>query len=119
MILFLLACDGGPVDTADTADTADSAGERAAAILALTGDGGAGGTVYGSFCSSCHGYGGEGDIGPAMAEVVPGAAREHLVDVVLNGWDGDENASRMSGMPTMADQDIADVVQYLIDTWGP
>jgi mono/diheme cytochrome c family protein len=117
MLLFLLACDGAAKDTADTSDTA--AVDRAPDILALTGDATAGADIYGGFCSSCHGYAGEGDIGPALTEVVPGATREHLVDVVLNGWDGDENASRMSGMKSLTDQNIADVVQYLMDTWGP
>lgn len=113
MLMFLLACDGATGDSADSAAEVD----RAPLVLALTGDVAAGGEIYSGFCVSCHGYAGEGDIGPAMTEVVPEATREHLVDVVLNGWDSDEQSSQMTGMPSLTDQNIADVVDYCMATW--
>ena len=115
LIALLLACP--PEEPKETGDTAPV--DRGPAILALTGDTTSGGNVFGGYCTSCHGYGGEGDIGPAMADVIPGATLEHLVDVVLNGWDSDEISSQMFGMPSLSDQEIADVTAYALATWGP
>lgn len=112
MLLLLLACDPADPDSAEPYD-------RTPDILALAGEATNGADIYSGFCTSCHGYSGEGDIGPAMTDVVPGATREHLVDVVLNGWDSSEQDSRMVGMSASltSDQAIADVVEYALVTW--
>lgn len=116
MLIFLLACDAAEPDSGDTGAVYD----RSPDVLTLTGDAANGESVFGGFCTSCHGYSGGGDIGPALADVVPGKTREHLVDVVLNGWDDSAQSSRMSGLSASitSDQAVADVVEYMLVTWA-
>lgn len=114
MLFFFLACEAQAPDSGGTGEVYD----RSPDILALVGDTAAGADIFSGFCSSCHGYSGEGDIGPALSDTVPSATREHLVDVVLNGWDSSAQSSRMSGMPSLTDQDIANVVDYAQLTWS-
>ncbi len=84
--------------------------DRVDDILALDGDAAAGDAVYAAECSACHGAAGEGGSGPAMSEVAGEGAAE-IVEVVLNG-DGD-----MPAFPEIPDQDIADLVAYILDTY--
>jgi len=85
--------------------------DRAEAILALESDSLAGADVYDVECSVCHGLRGEGASGPTMAAAVEPHDRASLVDVLLEGV-GD-----MPSFEELPDQDIADVVTYLDETW--
>jgi mono/diheme cytochrome c family protein len=91
--------------------TAEGGEGRAEAILALEGDAVAGADVYDAECSLCHGLNGEGASGPTMAAAVEPHDRASLVDVLLQG------AGDMPSFEELPDQDVADVVTYLEDTW--
>jgi len=75
----------------------------------LTGDPAAGANVYAANCASCHGVNGEGGTGPALA----GEAEEtaELEDIILNG------EGEMPAIP-LEDQELADVIAYLQETFG-
>ncbi len=81
-------------------------------ILALDGDPAAGAEVFASRCARCHGDDGRGtERGPDLAEEVPDASDEDLVDQIVNGgWD----------MPAIdvTDQEAADVLAFLRETFG-
>jgi len=107
--LFLPACneeegeeEGGNVDPA-----------RVDAILALSGDATAGESVF-ARCSvsSCHGTGGNMPIAgtPPLDDEVPEQSDEQLIDVVIGGYET---------MPaqTLTDQEMADLLVYLRDTF--
>jgi mono/diheme cytochrome c family protein len=100
VLVSLVACDGSNGDS----------GDRAATILDLEGDPAAGEQVYADECSSCHGVSGEGGVGPAMSSVA-GEGEAEIVEVVLEG-EGD-----MPSFSDLPDQDIADLVAYILDTW--
>jgi mono/diheme cytochrome c family protein len=108
--LFLPACneeegeeEGGNVDPA-----------RIDAILALSGNGATGETVF-ARCSvsSCHGTGGDMPISgtPTLTAEVPEQSDEELIDIVIGGYET---------MPaqTLTDQEMADLLVYLRDTFG-
>lgn len=101
--LTLAACgdDGGDGDAHPSLD--------------LDGDAVAGADVYDSTCAGCHGADGTGGSGSDLTAVVPGQSREDLVLVLVNGIDG---TSMVSYDDTLEDQEIADVVAYLLDEWG-
>jgi mono/diheme cytochrome c family protein len=99
LALFLAACSGSTAKD----DTASD----------ITGDAAAGADVYAANCVSCHGANGEGVSGPAMTEEVPEYDDAQLEDIIVNGTDG--------GMPafgSLSDQDLADLVAYLRETFG-
>jgi mono/diheme cytochrome c family protein len=107
--LFLPACneegddgEGGNIDPA-----------RVDAILALPGDAGAGETVFGRCAAAaCHGAdGNSGSTGAPLRDAVPGLTDEGIVEIVLGGYET---------MPAQAltDQEMADVLVYLRDTFG-
>ena len=75
----------------------------------LVGDPAEGANVYAANCASCHGVNGEGGVGPALA----GEAEEtaELEDIILNG------EGEMPAIP-LEDQELADVIAYLQQTFG-
>lgn len=87
---------------------------RAEEILALTGDANAGSASF-STCasSSCHGSDGTagGNADRNLAVKVPSMTEAQLVDVILNG-SGD-----MAAQSQLENQDIADIVAYLKETF--
>ena len=111
--LLLLACPGNT----DLPDTADTGEDREATILALTGDPVAGADIYAGWCGSCHGGYGEGDIGPALATTASAMTYAEVVDIVLNGQDSTEFDGKMLPATTLQDQQVADVAQYVVDTF--
>jgi mono/diheme cytochrome c family protein len=86
-------------------------GDRQTTILDLDGDAVNGADVYDAECAACHGLNGEGNIGPSMAASVASNDEGQLVDVMLTGADG------MPDFADLSDQDIADLVTYLIETY--
>ena len=78
----------------------------------LTGDPVAGETVFSSTCAACHGADGSGGSGPSMTDEVPDQTEDEMKDIILNGYDA---------MPaqSLTDQEVADVIAYLDETFGP
>ncbi len=78
----------------------------------LVGDPEAGADVYATNCASCHGANGEGGTGSAMTEAVPESTDAQIEDEIVNGND--------EGMPafTLEDQEMADLLAYLRETYG-
>ena len=108
--LFLPACN--EEDDDDEGGNVDPA--RVDAILALSGNGAAGETVFARCAvSSCHGTGGDMPIAgtPTLTDEVPEQSDEKLIDVVIGGYET---------MPAQAltDQEMADLLTYLRDTFG-
>lgn len=89
----------------------DTASARVDDILALSGDEASGASVYTGSCSGCHGTNGEGLTGPAMADVVSDNSDEEIVSVVLSG------TGSMPAFDSLADQDIADLLAYITNTF--
>ena len=108
--LFLPACNEEEDD--DEGGNVDSA--RVDAILGLSGDATAGQTVF-ARCSvsSCHGTGGDMPISgtPTLTDEVPEQSDEQLIQVVIGGYEA------MPAQP-MEDQQMADLLAYLRDTFG-
>lgn len=81
-------------------------------VLALEGDPEVGEAVYGDNCERCH-TDGEGVGQAPYSEVVPASTDEALVTAILEG---------PGFMPSfdedLSDQDIADLVAYMVATWG-
>ena len=80
-------------------------------ILALTGDSAAGADVFASSCAACHGDDGVSGASPARDGEVPEKSDEELLGIILEGYDD---------MPAqdLTDQEAADVLAYLRDTFG-
>jgi len=91
-------------------DTADPITE----ILALSGDASSGEELYPSHCAACHGADGEGGTAPSMTELIPPLSDEEIVDAIYGGTSG--------GMPAysaqLSEQEIADVLAYLVANFG-
>ncbi|MEM9695820.1 MAG: cytochrome c [Myxococcota bacterium] len=89
---------------------------RVDTILALTGNASVGQSLYGANCgsSSCHGSDGMGTGTPseALQTAVPILTRRELVELCVNG---------IGSMPpvVLPDQELADVIEYTIDEFGP
>lgn len=79
-------------------------------ILALTGDATAGATVFSDNCATCHGADGTGDSGPSLVAAVPGYSDEELLGIMLEG------KGSMAAI-ALADQEAADVLAYLTETF--
>ncbi|MCK6506454.1 cytochrome c [Myxococcota bacterium] len=99
-----LACgDKDGDDSGGTGGTYDD-------ILALTGDSAAGATVFGDTCAACHGADGTGDSGPSLVDAVPGYGDEDLLSIMLEG-------KGSMGAVALSDQEAADVLAYLNETF--
>lgn len=75
------------------------------------GDATAGASLYASTCAACHGADGAGGSGPSLVTTVPGQSDQRLTDIIQGGT---------GSMPAQGldDQQTADVVAYLVQTWG-
>ncbi|MDQ2068790.1 c-type cytochrome [Natronospira bacteriovora] len=87
--------------------------------------------LYQANCMACHGGEGQGRRGhfPPLADHVPemlgrDGGRAYLIDVILFGVTGETQVQGitydgyMPGMPQLADQDIARILNYLAHAWG-
>lgn len=79
--------------------------------------------VYLSNCASCHGLGGAGIAGQIPALKGNGAVLaqgpENVIRVVLGGLPATHGLAPMPAVgASMSDQDIADVTDYVRNTWG-
>lgn len=85
-------------------------------ILALSGDSAAGDAIYASNCSSCHAADGTGDFGPDLTASLPDTATwtdEAIVERIFDGGNG------MTAFgDSLTGQEIADVTEYIIGTFG-
>jgi mono/diheme cytochrome c family protein len=86
-------------------------------VVPLTGDAVSGQTVFNNNCaaSNCHGSDGNqtGAGATAMSEGVPGKSKQQLAEIIKCGT-GD-----MTAQAFLSDQEIADAIQYTMDTFGP
>lgn len=80
------------------------------AVLSLDGDAVAGADVWPT-CGACHGADGSGGIGPAMDQEAADNSDTQLVDIMIYGY-GD------MAPVGLEDQDMADVLAYIRDTFG-
>src|SRR5262249_25719111 len=123
-IVLLAGCDKGGTTSGTTAETGDSnpftfpvttstGDERVATILALTPDQVAGQDTFETTCAICHGLDGNGIYpNPALTKRVPNLAPEQVVSTVLEG------KGNMDSYKAMKNQDIANVVSYVITSFG-
>lgn len=82
-------------------------------ILSLEGDASAGATVYADNCASCHAADGTGGTGPDLTAHVGHHSDEELVGTIVDG-----SGTMPAFGASLDDQDIADVLAFLIDSWG-
>ena len=75
------------------------------------GDATAGADLYASTCASCHAADGTGGAGPSLVSATPGKSDAELTDIIQNGT-GDMAAQGLD------DQQTADVVAFLVQSWG-
>jgi len=94
--------------------SATACGDPVSDVLALHGEPGAGAAVYSDNCISCHAVDGSGGSGPSLIDGIPRHSDEQIVGLVLDGV-GDEMPS-FAG--SLEDQDIADLLAWLRDTFG-
>lgn len=81
--------------------------------------------VYAANCSSCHMPQGEGLEGvyPPMAKTDYLKDQPRAIDIILKGQDGEVTVNgktynvAMEAMPNLTDQQIADVLNYVGNTW--
>lgn len=108
-------CDDGGDDGGDSGG--GTGGEdRAAAILAIEGDAAAGQMVFqGNSCSvdACHGADGVSGMSmPSLDVSVPNASDAQIVTTFLNG------KGSMPPQAQLSDQQLADVLAYVSNTFG-
>ena len=113
LILLLGACGSDAADTAHAPSTIDSTPVALTDPFAdgLVGDPRAGEARYPARCATCHGLNGEGNIGPALATVVPGLGDLELYRIITQGQEG---------MPAIAvsPQEGVHLVAYLQATYS-
>jgi len=119
LTVFTLAwspgCDGGEGEEGEGEEAGDH--ERTDGVLALEGDPRSGESVFTMVCgvSTCHGADGNT---PGTAEAarltdeVPELGDREIVNVVLNGYE------TMAAQSQLSDQQIADTLAYLRQTFG-
>jgi mono/diheme cytochrome c family protein len=79
----------------------------------VVGDATAGESVFTANCVACHPADGTAGVGPALAEEVEAGDEADLEETIRGG------AGAMPAFEgNLSDQEIADVVAFLIDTWG-
>jgi cytochrome c551 len=93
-------------------DEDEPKGARVDDILALDGDSTNGETVFATCATAgCHGAGGTGGPGPSLAEGVGEHSDGELVNVIILG------EGSMPAQSQLSDQQVADVLAYLRDTF--
>jgi len=101
-------------------DSSSSGGgvDRVPIILGLDGDATSGAAVFGGTCAlmSCHGPTGDNGIAPSLTERVPPLTPEQIVTTILEGKTGTGMA--MPSQAHLTDQAIADVLAYVLATFG-
>ncbi len=77
----------------------------------LVGDAAAGATLFTNNCSFCHGADGGGGSGPSLIDLVPTLEDADITGTITEG---------QGNMPAidLDDQELADVLAYLRDTFG-
>lgn len=88
--------------------------ERVAVIVALTPSAAAGEQTFLQVCAYCHGADGSGSGTkyPALTERIPLLTREQVVTTIIEG------KGNMDSYRFMPDQEIADVAEYVISSFG-
>ncbi len=105
---ILLSACSGTEDTGMTTEMLDKVED----VMALDGDIAIGETIYLENCASCHLEDGSGDQGPSLIFHIPKHSDEYFVQLIVDGRGG------MPGFPDLVDQDIADLISYLRETFG-
>ncbi|HEY2598354.1 MAG TPA: cytochrome c [Candidatus Dormibacteraeota bacterium] len=105
---------------------AASSPSPSASAVALPGDPSKGQALYAANCASCHGVSLTGNIGPALNPIykLPDVANPldptFLIDIITNGRvhkpgdPGSVNMPAKGGNSNLTDQDIKDIVSYII-----
>mgnify|MGYP006063853625 CR=1 FL=1 len=108
LLTMLLGC--GEDDHSHDGHSHDTELDTGISGLHLDGDAAAGSSVYTDSCASCHGADGSGDIGPSLIDAVPEHSDVQIANIVTYG-SGD--------MPAVDchDQDLADLLAYLFETF--
>lgn len=75
------------------------------------GDATNGASLYASTCAACHASDGSGGIGPSLVAETSGKSDVLLTDIIQNGT-GDMAPQNLD------DQEAADVVAFLVQSWG-
>lgn len=88
--------------------------DRVEVILTLEGDITNGAALYDADCASCHGADGMGGVGSNLVEQLTILSKEDVVQTVVEG----RGVMPEWGL-TKSDEEIADVVAYLYDAFGP
>ena len=103
-LVALFACDDGGGEDEDV-NPVDAA-------LALDGDAAAGASTFAGSCGldACHGSDGDSGQGAELSGVIPNMTDKEIVSVMVNGT-GDMVGAGLS------DQENADVLAYLLDTY--
>ncbi len=86
------------------------------AVLALTGDADNGQSVYEAKCTSCHHADGTGDAAldyPSLVTEIPGEEEDEIVSLILSGLE-----TMPSFRSQLSDQEVADVLAYVLREWG-
>lgn len=115
--LLCSGCDSEDDDSSSSSSegSTEGGGDRASTILGLSPDPAAGSTAFSGNCgiAACHGP--DGDSGPTAMPLsmrVPALTDEAIVGILLNGQGG------MPAQDARSDQELADVVAYLNETFS-
>ncbi len=112
-LVLATGCDGEEDDGGGGGTGGD---DRTATILGLEGDAAAGGMVFSSgACATpaCHGPDGtSGMASPTLDTSIPSASDMQIVNSLLNG------KGSMPAQSNLTDQQLADVLAYVTDTFG-
>lgn len=124
-VALLIACNGD--DKGTTGDDTDG-GEtdspteltRAETIMGLTADTTSGQALYADTCALCHGADGTGGIGTdlvsALAMSSDDQRKEMWIQIVIDGIDGTTMGAYGEDY---SDQELADLIGYVFDSFGP
>ncbi|MBX2797921.1 MAG: cytochrome c [Myxococcales bacterium] len=105
-----MACETGEYPF----EPATESGDRVQRVGDIEGDPTFGRQVYADQCQACHREDGITGLGPDLPGYVSGAAPIDVINIVIEGQ------GRMTAMGTaMNDQQIADLVAWLFEEWGP
>ena len=107
--VLLPACDGG--SSGEGGETT-SGNDRVDMILSMSPDSAAGASVFTTMCGNdiCHGADGNSGPGADLSTVAPTLSDAALVGVIIDG-------SGMMPALSLSDQEIADVVAYINETF--